>query len=552
MKDFADFLDRLGYEPTRNGKLRLMSDYLRRTPDPERGYALAALTGGLRFSRVRPGQIRKLAAERIDSVQFALSHAYVGDLLETVSLLWPRGEGSYPRNSAPALSQIAETLIHDGKLDLPDPIADWLDNLDESSRWVLLKLITGGLRVGVTARLAKTAAAALGGRDVDEMEELWHELAPPYLELFDWLEGRGPRPEAHSPAPFRPMMLAHPLDEAELRNLDIEKLSAEWKWDGARVQAVLGRDGEAAVVKLYSREGEDITPAFPDLVKALLTVKARSFAIDGELLICRDGAMQNFSLLQQRLNRKSVTPKLLRDFPAHIRAFDLLEWNGEDLRQKTFDERREKLARFVAEARCENLDLSEPIGFTNWDFLRALRQNPPDADAAVVTGVMLKRRDGLYVGGRPPGEWRQWRRDPFTINAVLMYAQRGHGRAPLNLASNVLECTFGVWREGDQGRELAPAGKAECRLADQEMALLEKFVREHTINRFGPVREVAQGPNEGLVLEVGFEGLSRSTRHRSGLVLRRPRILRLRRDKQAAQADKIATLERLLPNSGKA
>jgi DNA ligase-1 len=547
MRDFAELLDRLSFEPARNGKLRLLTDYLRRTPDPERGYAFAALTGALSFAQAKPGLIRRLVAERVDPVLFALSYDYVGDLSETAALIWPRSDKApYPQNGAPlALTQVVEILTHGGKLDLPGHFAGWLDNLDETGRWALLKLITGALRVGVSARLAKTAAAALGGRDVEEIEQLWHGLSPPYLELFVWLEGQGPRPEGTNPAPFRPVMLAHPLDEADLPNLDAKSFSAEWKWDGVRVQAVLGRDDERPLIKLYSRAGEDMTLAFPDIVEALLPIKARSFALDGELLIRRDGALQTFGVLQQRLNRKAVTPKLLHDFPAHIRAYDLLEWDGEDLRNLPFDARREKLARFIASAHCEKIDQSEPIIFADWESLRASRKNPSGADAPVVEGVMLKRREALYVAGRPRGEWWKWKRDPYNIDAVLMYAQRGHGKR----SSLYSDYTFGVWRDGVEGRALTPVGKAYSGFTDQELARLDKFVRENTTNRFGPVREVAHGPNVGLVLEVAFEGLNRSTRHRSGLAMRFPRIARIRWDKPAAEADEIGALELLLRDS---
>ena len=543
MRAFAELLDRLGFEPARNGKLRLMVDYLQNTPDPERGLALAALTGELRFAAAKPAVIRALVADRVDPTLFALSYDYVGDLSETAALIWPKkpdGE-SIPSNNPPvSLPDVVEGL-RGGKIGLPQRIAGWLDALDETGRWALLKLITGGLRVGVSARLAKTAVAALGERTPDEVEQVWHGLSPPYLDLFAWLEGRGPRPEAIDPAPFRPIMLSHPLDEADLAKMAPEDYRAEWKWDGVRVQAVSARLEGVATTKLYSRTGEDMTSAFPDLVATLGAVEGQSFSLDGELLIRRAGLLQTFSVLQQRLNRKGVTARLLSEFPAHIRAYDLIERDGKDLRGLPFVERRAFLENFVAQAQVEHLDLSPLIRFRDWSELAAARAKPSGADAAVIEGVMLKLKDFIYAAGRPRGLWWKWKRDPFNVDAVLMYAQRGHGKR----SSLYSDFTFGVWREGPEGEDLTPVGKAYFGFSDAELAQLDKFVRDNTINRFGPVREVAHGPDSGLVLEIAFEGLNRSTRH-SGLAMRFPRISRIRWDKPAMEADRLEALEALL------
>src|SRR5215831_18317352 len=341
MNRFAELLDRLAYEPGRNAKLRLIADYLRGTPDPERGWALAALTGALTFKHAKGGMIRGLIAERTDPELFALSYDYVGDLSETVALMWPANQNQRP-NSAPSLSDVVETLSTLGKAQLPAQIARWLDGLDETGRWALLKLVTGGLRIGVSARLAKTAAASLGNVDTDEIEILWPGLTPPYLDLFAWLEGRGDKPSSRDAAPFRPPMLAHAAEEADLATLEAADFMAEWKWDGIRVQAAAGNDSDGTLVtRLYSRTGEEISKSFPDLLQALRL----PVAMDGELLIMRDGRVQSFNVLQQRLNRKAVTPKLLAEFPAHLRAYDLLADGDEDLRGIPFVERRARLVK---------------------------------------------------------------------------------------------------------------------------------------------------------------------------------------------------------------
>ena len=563
MNRFAELLDRLAYEPSRNNKLRLMTDYFRSAGDPERGWALAALTGGLSFPHAKAGLIRSLIAERTDPALFELSYDYVGDLSETVALMWPAhrtpsphpgGAVALPNGGVESiavgepsltLTDVVETLASLGKAQLPQQLARWLNALDETGRWALIKLVTGGLRVGVSARLAKAAVAALGDKDVHDVEVIWPALAPPYRELFAWLEGRADKPVSGDPAPFRPPMLAHALDDADLVALNPADFSAEWKWDGIRVQAVAGRDGKTdgrLVARLYSRTGEEISKSFPDLLEALRLPGA----IDGELLIVRDRRVQVFNVLQQRLNRKSVTAKLMVEFPAHLRAYDLLADGEEDLREQPFAERRARLEGFIARLNDERVDLSPLIAFRSWDELTAARKNPGAAgagvDAAAVEGVMLKAREAPYLPGRPKGLWWKWKRDPFIIDAVLMYAQRGHGKR----SSYYSDYTFGVWTKGEDGDELVPVGKAYFGFTDEELLQIDRFVRRNTIERFGPVREVVHDADRGLVLEVAFEGLQRSSRHKSGLAMRFPRINRLRWDKPPGQADRLDRLETLL------
>ena len=547
MNRFALLLDRLGYEPSRNNKLRLMVEYFRTTPDPERGWALAALTGVLSFQHAKPNLIRALIAARVDPYLFDLSYDYVGDLSETVALLWPAPAPADGKDRPPSLSAVVLGLATAGKLGLPALLAGWLDRLDETGRWALLKLITGALRVGVSARLAKTAVAELGGRAANEIEEIWHGLAAPYVELFAWVEGRGACPEAVDPAPFAPAMLAHPLEERDGEGITPEAYVAEWKWDGIRVQAVRGVDADGGtVVRLYSRTGEDISGTFPDLGDMLAVLPAERFTLDGELLVVRGALVQPFGVLQQRLNRRVVSAKLMADYPAHIRAYDLLSAEGEDLRARPFAERRRRLEAFVAAADHPRLDVSPHVPFGSLEDLAAARRDPRSAgagaDAEAVEGLMLKRKDSIYLPGRPKGLWWKWKREPYTVDAVMMYAQRGSGKR----SSFYSDYTFGVWRTEDEGEALVPVGKAYSGFTDADLAKLDRFVRNNTTNRFGPVREVAHGVEKGLVLEIAFEGLNRSTRHRSGVAMRFPRVARIRWDKPTREADRIETLEALL------
>ncbi len=538
MRAFARLLDRLSLTASRNAKLVLVRDFLTSQPDPDRGWALAAMTGDLTFSAAKPAAIRKAVEARMDPVLFRWSYDYVGDLAETVALVWPAERGA---NREPELSEVIEALRTAKRAEVQPMIERWLDALEPDGRWALLKLLTGGLRVGFSARLAKQACAdlaALHGQDigVPQIEEVWHAMDAPYEDLFAWLEGRSEAPSADNPGRFRSVMLAHPIDEeTDFPRLDPADYAAEWKWDGIRIQAVSER-GER---RLYTRTGDDISHTFPDVLEQM-TFEG---AIDGELLVIRDGALASFADLQQRLNRKAVDAKTMAAYPAAIRAYDLLLDGETDLRDLPFAERRKRLEAFVAGAASSRIDLSPMQPFDSWEALAALRADPPEGDAALSEGLMLKRWDSLYEAGRPKGPWFKWKRDPHLVDTVLMYAQRGHGKR----SSFYSDFTFGVWREDEAGsRVLTPVGKAYFGFTDEELKALDKFVRDNTVDRFGPVRSVKASLEFGLVLEVAFEGLQRSTRHKSGVAMRFPRISRIRWDKPAREADVLETLQRML------
>jgi DNA ligase-1 len=534
MRAFARLLDRLAFTPGRNGKLTLLRDYFAAVPDPERGWALASLTGALSFNEAKPQFIRKAVEARMDPQLFALSYEYVGDLAETVALVWPARPGA---NHQPELSEVIDTLRSASRREVQALLERWLDALDADGRWALLKLLTGGLRVGVSARLAKQALAALGDVAVEEIEEVWHGQHPPYEDLFAWLEKRSGKPAANAPARFRPVMLAQAIDEAvDFARLDPADYAAEWKWDGIRIQAAHEGDEK----RLWSRTGDDIGKSFPDLLAAM----DFQGVIDGELLVKRGGAIAPFGDLQQRLNRKTADAALQEKYPAFVRAYDLLLEGTEDLRPLPFVERRKRLEAFVARLPPTRFDISPLQPFSSWDELRALRATPPPGDPEIAEGLMLKRRNSIYEAGRPKGPWFKWKRDPHLIDAVLMYAQRGHGKR----SGFYSDFTFGVWRKDDNGEtHLTPVGKSYFGFTDEELKLLDKFVRDHTTERFGPVRSVRADKDTGLVLEIAFEGLQRSSRHKSGIAMRFPRINRIRWDKPAREADDLESLERLLP-----
>jgi DNA ligase 1 len=525
VKRFADLLERLVYTGGRNEKLRLLTAFFEEAPDPDRGIGLAAIAGTLDIPGVTPGVVRALVEERVDPELFRLSYDYVGDLAETVSLIWP----TEPRGETLPLADTVDRLRSTNRKTMGPVLADLLDSLTGSERFALLKLAMGGLRIGVSARLVKQALALYGNKDIDVIEELWFGLKPPYESLFRWLEDRGPMPAITSRVMFRPAMLAHPLEEEDAARLDPTHFSAEWKWDGIRVQAI-SFDGER---RLYTRTGEAIDHAFPDII-ASMTWEG---AIDGELLVVRDGEVQPFDQLQKRLGRKSPPQNLLEESPAHIRAYDLLEVPGEDLRPMPFAERRRHLEHWYETRRPERMDLSEVFPVQSWEELERLRN---ECRVVGYEGLMLKRADSPYLAGRVKGHWFKWKRDPLTADCVLMYAQRGHGKR----SSYYSDYTFGCWDDGEDGLRLVPVGKAYFGFTDEELLLLDKYVRDNTVDRFGPVRAVAKG----LVLEVAFDAVQRSTRHKSGVAMRFPRIRRIRWDKPADEADTLASLASHIEN----
>ena len=518
MRQFADLIDTLVYTRSRNAKLDAIAQYLRDTPDPERGWALAALTDSLNFPAVKSATIRSVAESRVDPELLRLSRHYVGDTAETVALIWP--DGAPVVRSDASVDEVVGMLANATRATAPAIVAELLDRLDANSRYAMLKLATGGMRIGVSARLAKTAFAQAFAVPIDTVDELWHALAPPYAELFAWAADGGVQPDISATPFFRPFMLSHPF---ESDTIDLQTYAAEWKWDGIRVQiAHLG--GET---RIYSRGGDEISAAFPELVAALQI----DAVVDGELLVRGDsqgGDAASFNALQQRLGRKTVTKKMLEQYPAFIRLYDVLVDGPEDVRHLPWTIRRARLEALIAQLPASHFDVSPVLDVSDFASLAQLRDGARDA---AIEGVMLKRRDSPYQAGRKAGEWYKWKRNPLTADCVMMYAQRGNGRR----ASFYSDFTFGCWSESG---DLLPVGKAYSGFTDAELKMLDRFVRDHTLAKFGPVREV----EKTLVLEVAFDSVHASKRHKSGLAMRFPRIHRIRTDKPAAEADRIATL----------
>lgn len=535
MEEFAALLDALVYTTSRNRKLALIAAYLRQAPDPDRGWALAALTDGLDFPAVKSSTIRNLMMERVDPVLWALSRDFVGDTAETASLLWPEPQDAEPQPDL-SLAEVVERLSALTRASAPKALPALFDRLDAKGRYALIKLATGGMRVGVSARLAKTAFAQAFDVAVEEVEEYWHALRPPYAELFAWAADGGPAPDLAGVPRFRPFMLAHPLEDGVVDTMSERwaDYAAEWKWDGIRVQIV--RAG--GVTRVYSRSGDDISATFPELLEVL----PFDAVLDGELLVRgvtqggEAGGAASFNALQQRLGRKTVAKAMLRDYPAFVRLYDVLLLEGRDWREAPWKSRRATLEALMSRLPASHFDLSQLVEAEDFAALARIRDTARDE---AIEGLMLKHRESPYVAGRKVALWYKWKRDPLLVDCVVMYAQRGSGKR----SSFYSDYTFGCWDgDPDAGAELLPVGKAYSGFTDEELKKLDRFVRQNTVGKFGPVREVARQ----LVFEVAFDSVHASKRHKSGLAMRFPRIHRIRWDKPAHEADRIEGLRALI------
>ena len=530
MQALAALLDDLAFAPGEAGRIARIGRYLAAVPDPDRGWGLAVLAGALELPAIGPAALRRLAEARLDPVLFALSHDFVGDLAETLALLWPDSPGAAP---PPAPEAAIAALAATPRAARSDLVAAWLDGAARPARVALLKLLTGGARAAISGRLARRAFAAWSGQDPAAIDALWHGQPPPYTALFAWADGRAPRPDPTAGPLFHPLMRPDKIEDAAIGLPDPATHRAEWKWDGTRVQLVATPSG----CRVFSDDADDISAPFPEIAAALDFYAV----LDGELLALTEAPGPRgeslprpapFAVLQRRLDRRAPAAAVIRAVPVGVRLYDILFEGGEDLRPLPFDARRARLESWFARTRPAAMDLSPLLAFATPADLAALR----DAGrAAGSEGLMLKRRDSPYVSGPSRGAWWHWQHEPQRIDAVLMYAEPGPGPGR-GTASQV---TFGVWR----GETLVPVGKATIGTVSRgvtapEGAWLERWIGAHTIARFGPVREV----EKGLVLEIAFDAAAAAPRRKAGIALRSARVARLRPDKPAAEADRLDAL----------
>ena len=550
MKAFAALYHELDASTSNLAKQAALQRYLREADAADAAWAVYFLAGGKPRQLVPVKLLRLLAQEAAGLPEWLFDESYdaVGDLAETIALLLPPPTDAHDLGLAEWVEQHLLPL-RDAAKNTPDELPDRLRaqwrQLAPEEGLVYFKLITGAFRVGVSKLQVTQALAAVGGIDAKRVAQrlmgYTHIGGRPRADDYQALiapETGSEQEQKTSGQPY-PFFLAHPF------NLPLEQFDAvlgppsdwivEWKWDGIRAQLVK-RAGAAWV---WSRGEELVTERFPELA-ALGEALPDGTVLDGEIVVWREGRVQPFAELQKRIGRKTLGAKLLRDIPVVLLAYDILEWEGRDLRALPQSQRRVLLDELVGRMDHPSLLPSPMLTGADWPDLARQREA---ARAMGVEGMMLKRRDAQYGVGRTKdvGVWWKWKIDPLSVDAVLIYAQRGHGRR----ASLFSDYTFAVWDgpPGQEDRKLVPFAKAYSGLTDAEMARVDAIIRKTTVESFGPVKSV----KPTLVFELGFEGIARSTRHKSGIAVRFPRMLRWREDKPVDEADTLQTLAALLP-----
>lgn len=530
MKTFTELFSRLDETNKTSGKLAALSEYFSSADPADAAWAVYFLSGR-RSKRLIP--IRSLAGwacELADTPQWLFDECYeaVGDLAETIALLLPAPSRS---TEQPLAHWVEQRLLPLRDLDEQRQreamLAAW-DELDSTQRFVWNKLLTGGFRVGVSQRLVTRAIAESAGLQPALVAHRLMGTWAPTPEFFEAL--RSPASEEFESSRPYPFFLAHQLDDPPHDKLD-ERSNwlAEWKWDGIRAQ-LIRRGGETFI---WSRGEELMTDRFPELLVDATRLPDGT-VLDGEVLAWKDAVLP-FSVMQRRIARKKLGPKILADAPVIFMAFDLLESSGEDVRQKPLAERRALLSEILAHRPKDSaIRVASPLEEPTWEALAAIRERSREHG---VEGLMLKRLDSPYGVGRERGQWWKWKIEPYTIDCVLIYAQQGHGRR----AGLYTDYTFGVWRDG----ALTPFAKAYSGLTDEEIRKVDRFVRRNTIERFGPVRSV----KPELVFELAFENIQRSARHKSGVAVRFPRMNRWRQDKKPEDADTLEAILAMLPTA---
>ncbi|WDF78205.1 ATP-dependent DNA ligase [Mucilaginibacter sp. KACC 22773] len=536
MKAFAQLFLSLDETNKTGEKVKVLKEYFTAVPDTDKMHMLALFTGRKPKRQINSTLVRNWAIEasNIPAWLFEESYHVVGDLAETMALLMPQSNES---SNKTLTEWIAEINALGNKTE--EQKKEWLLNswamLDSQERFVFNKLLTGSFRVGVSQNLVIKALADISGLEAPVLtHRIMGSWMPETLQFAQLMEEQDAAANISRPYPF---FLAYPIQETSEKQKTPDEVGAslgqaddwqaEWKWDGIRAQ-MIKRGGE---IFIWSR-GEDLaTEKFPEL-HPFLNALPDGTVIDGEILSFQNGLPMPFNVLQTRIGRKNLSKKILEESPVAVIAYDCLEYNGEDIRPKTQSERRAILETLQAATPfAELFRISELIKFDSWEQLGAIRQQ---SRAMIAEGVMLKRKSAAYQVGRRRGDWWKWKIDPLSVDAVMIYAQKGHGRR----ADLYTDYTFAVW----DGDKLVPFAKAYSGLTDAEINKVDYFIKRNTIEKFGPVRTV----KPELVFEIGFEGINKSTRHKSGIALRFPRILRWRHDKPKEEADTLESLKALL------
>lgn len=529
MKAFAELFTKLDQTTKTNQKINAIAEYFERVSDEDKLWTIAILSHRRPKRSVKAAQLKEWAAE-ISGVPlwlFEESYHVVGDLAETVSLVLPEPT----HQSDNTLSQWVEFISALSECDDEEKkiqmIKAW-DSLPKTERFVLNKLITGGFRMGVSQKLMVKALSKHTKMDESNLaHRLMGNWSPSTDTFKSLILSENVSDDASKPYPF---YLAYALEEDPERLGEVSEWQAEYKWDGIRGQIIFRNDE----LFVWSRGEELVTDKYPEYHQLVGKVP-NGTVVDGEILPFKDGYPLPFGLLQTRIGRKNITKSILEKSPVIFKAYDLMELSGEDIRAKSILERRNFLKRIVEQADSDTLHLSEVIDFDDWTVLAEKREQ---AREKFSEGIMLKRKSSEYKDGRKRGDWWKWKVDPLTIDAVLIYAMRGHGRR----ANLYTDYTFAVWN-GDQ---LVPFTKAYSGLTDKEIVEVDQFVKRNTIERFGPVRSVTPQ----LVFEIAFEGINKSARHKSGIALRFPRMKRWRKDKSKEEANTLQDLNNMLEQYG--
>jgi len=525
LRDFSHFVQLLDTTTSTNKKVLYLREYFDSATDKDKITAIALLSGRRPKRSVPTAMLRKWAAEEsgIPDWLFEESYHVVGDLAETIALVLPPGKDTSDRKLFDWLIQLKELSTADDDQKKDFVTSAW-KKLDKGGRFVFNKLITGGFRIGISQKLMVRALSAHTGIEENELaHRLMGKWSPFDTGFKELIYAEDEAAKRSRPYPF---YLAYPLEDEKDASGPAQDWSAEFKWDGIRSQVIV-RAGE---LYIWSRGEELVTHSYPDLA-FFADILPDGTAIDGELVAWEDCRPLPFNRLQKRLNRKTTSAALIRKVPVAIVAYDLVEWEGRDIRDRSFQERRALLKNLCEKSGHPQLIFSKEIEWEKWGELDDLRRNARKYNSE---GIMLKKRDSVYKSGRRRGEWWKWKTDPMLADGVLLYAMRGKGRRT-NLFTDY---TFAAW----DGELLVPFAKAYSGLTDDEFRSVTSFVRRNTIERHGPVHAV----KPKLVFEIAFEDIAPSSRHKSGLALRFPRMKRWRKDKPPEEATTLEELKALL------
>lgn len=530
MKLFANLFMQLDQTNKTNTKVAALVNYFNEAPEEEKVWAIAIMSHRRPKRPVNTRDLKEWCHQETGLPEWLFDETYhvVGDLAETIAKLLPKVENSEDRGLLYWINFLIELRSKTQEEKRKEILAAWAE-LETFERFVFNKLITGGFRMGVSQKLMTRALSQHLDKDPAEMaHRLMGNWDPTTVTFHELLLDDSVEADTSKPYPF---FLAYQLEDGPDSLGKPEDWLAEYKWDGIRGQLIV----RSAEVFLWSRGEELVTEQYPEL-KAAVDLLPEGTVLDGEVLVYKNEQIQGFSLLQKRIGRKTVGAKMLKDAPVVLRCYDILEWEGKDIRGKTQDFRRKVLESLFADLPANNLlQFSEVISFSSWEELAALRD---EARSQNSEGLMLKAKAGTYGVGRKKGDWWKWKVDPLTVDAVMLYAMRGHGRR----ANLYTDYTFAVW----DGDSLVPFTKAYSGLTDEEFNKVDNFVKRNTIERFGPVRSV----KPELVFEIAFEGIQKSSRHKSGIALRFPRMKRWRKDKPPSEANTLADLQELLRQYG--